>query len=384
MSWRGAAAVAALLSLSGCASPAPAADSVAPLPAVETRLYLIGDAGAPAPGDPVLRALGDQIRADPGSAVVVFLGDNIYPAGLPPENSPGRREAERRLDAQIDVVRDAGGRGVFVPGNHDWGAWGAAGWEAVKRQGRRIAGRGGSQIEMLPAEGCPGPVVRDIGSRLRLVVLDTQWWLHAYAKPLHPTSSCAEDSEAEVVDALRVAIETAGDRRVVVVGHHPLASGGIHGGHFGWRDHIFPLRAKRSWLWIPLPGIGSAYPLARRRGVTDQDLSGALNIKMREAIGGVFKETPPLAYAAGHEHNLQVIRQKGAEYLLVSGTGFYGHTSRIAPDSNTLFARKSSGYMRLDIAPTGEVRLAVTIVDASANAQEAFSKMLKRGPGETP
>ena len=180
-----------------------------------------------------------------------------------------------------------------------------------------------------------------------------------------------------MVDALRAAIETAGERRVVVVGHHPLASGGIHGGNFGWRDHIFPLRAKRSWLWIPLPGIGSAYPLARRRGVSDQDLSGALNIKMREAIGGVFKKVPPLAYAAGHEHNLQVIQRKGAEYLIVSGTGFYGHTSRIAPDENTLYAARASGFVRLDLSPTGEVRLAVLAADAAGNVRETFSKMVK-------
>ena len=370
-------AIGGLAVLAGCATPAPAADPPAPLPAVETRLYLIGDAGAPAPGDPVLKSLAVQMKADPTRSIAVFLGDNIYPAGLPPAGAPGRREAERRLDAQIDAVRDAGAQGVFVPGNHDWGAWGTSGWEAVKRQARHIAARGGPAVAMLPADGCPGPVVRDIGSRLRLVALDTQWWLHAYAKPQHPTSSCPEDSEAEVLDALRAALSTAGGRHVVVAGHHPLASGGIHGGHFGWRDHIFPLRAKRSWLWIPLPGIGSAYPIARRRGVTDQDLSGALNVRMRGAIGGVFKDVPPLAYAAGHEHNLQVIRRKGAEYLLVSGTGFYGHTSRIAPDEDTLFARPASGYMRLDLSPTGEARLAVTVVDARGNEQEAFSGMLK-------
>jgi hypothetical protein len=361
----------------GCATPAPAADPADPLPAVETRVYLIGDAGAPAPGDPVLKALSGQISADPDRSLVVFLGDNIYPAGLPPEGAPGRKEAERRLDAQIDVVRDAGAHGVFIPGNHDWGAWGAGGWDAVKRQGRRIAARGGQRLSLLPTEGCPGPVVRDVATRLRLVALDTQWWLHAYAKPLDPKSSCPEDSEAEVVDALRVAIEGAGERRVVVVGHHPLASGGIHGGNFGWRDHIFPLRAKRSWLWIPLPGIGSAYPLARRRGVSDQDLSGDLNIHMREAIGGVFAKAAPLVYAAGHEHNLQVIKQKGAEYLLVSGTGFYGHASRTASSESTLFARVASGFMRLDLSPTGEVRLAVVLVDAAGNTEEAFSKMLK-------
>ena len=374
---RGGIAVASLAAGYGCATPAPAADPASPLPAVETRVYLIGDAGAPAPGDAVLEALAGEVAADPARSVVVFLGDNIYPAGLPPEGTPGRKEAERRLDAQIDLVRDAGARGIFVPGNHDWGAWGAAGWEAVTRQGRRIAARGGTKVALLPEGGCPGPVVRDIDTRLRLIALDTQWWLHAYAKPLHPKSSCPEDSEAEVVDALRAAIEGAGDRRVVVVGHHPLASGGIHGGNFGWRDHIFPLRAKRSWLWIPLPGIGSAYPLARRRGVSDQDLSGTLNVHMREAIGGVFAKAAPLVYAAGHEHNLQVIEGKGAEYLLVSGTGFYGHASRTAFTGGTIFARVASGFMRLDVSPSGEVRLAVVVADASGDAQEAFSKMLK-------
>src|SRR5436309_11924013 len=31
----------------------------------------------------------------------------------------------------------------------------------------------------------------------------------------------------------------------------------LHGGHFGWQDHIFPLRNIKPWLWIPLPLIGS-------------------------------------------------------------------------------------------------------------------------------
>jgi hypothetical protein len=60
----------------------------------------------------------------------------------------------------------------------------------------------------------------------------------------------------------------------------------------------------------------------------------------------------------------------------VSGTGFYGHTSRTAPDEDTLFARVASGFMRVDLSATGEARLAVVVVDASGQAQEAFSRML--------
>ena len=368
--------IAAGASLAGCASPSRAADPAEPIADVETRVYLIGDAGAPSPADPVLRALASQLAADPTRAIVVFLGDNIYPSGLPPEGAPDRREAERRIDAQVAVLTRTGARGIFVPGNHDWGAWGPDGWNAVRRQGARVAERGGPGVTLLPPGGCPGPTIQDVQTHLRLVVLDTQWWLHDYAKPRHPDSSCAYDSEDEVEDGLRRAVSEAAGRKVVVVAHHPLASGGEHGGYFGWRDHIFPLREKRRWLWIPLPGIGSAYPLARRRGVTNQDLSGRLNVRMREAIDRAFDKAKPLVYAAGHEHNLQVIRGKSVEYLLVSGVGFFGHTSRTAHVPGTLFSEEASGFMRLDLGRDGRVRLAVVVADAQGNTREAFSKIL--------
>src|SRR5206468_1590706 len=76
------------------AQPGPA---IAP-EELETRLYLIGDAGKPAPGgDPVLAALSRQIASDPGKSFVVFLGDNVYPRGMAPRDSPRRPQDERRL-----------------------------------------------------------------------------------------------------------------------------------------------------------------------------------------------------------------------------------------------------------------------------------------------
>ena len=230
---------------------------------------------------------------------------------------------------------------------------------------------------MLPADGCPGPVVRDVDSRLRLVALDTQWWLHAYEKPTDPGSSCPEDSEAEVVDALRAAIEGAGERRVVVVGHHPLASRGIHGGTSAGGTTSFPSGPSAPGCGSLSPASGPPIPSRVAAGSATRTCPGPSTSSMREAIGGVFKKVPPLAYAAGHEHNLQVIQRKGAEYLIVSGTGFYGHTSRVAPDENTLYAARASGFVRLDLSPTGEVRLAVVVANAAGNTREAFSKMLK-------
>jgi hypothetical protein len=344
---------------------------------VEVTVFLVGDAGAPArDSEPVLLAL----RRDAAAAaypVLVFLGDNVYPHGLPDSTSPVRAEAERRLGAQLDVVRAARARGIFVPGNHDWDRQSAGGWDAVDRQGRYVTAQGEPRIVFLPQGGCPGPVVRELGG-VRLVVLDTQWWLHEGAKPRDPTSSCPADSEAEVLAALGAALQMTGGGHVVVVGHHPLVSGGVHGGHFGWQHHVFPLRALKPWLWVPLPIVGSVYPLSRQTGVSNQDLSGPLYRRMQHALDSVFLEHPPLVYAAGHEHALQVLRGTSAGYLLVSGAGTYGHVSHVVWLNSTRYTASRSGYMRLDVLRDGRVRLAVIVVDARGRGTEAFTTWLKQ------
>jgi hypothetical protein len=308
-------------------------------------------------------------------SLVVFLGDNIYGLGLPPETHPGRPESERRLQAQMEVTRDTGVREIFVPGNHDWAESGPDGWQAILRMGRYLAEKGGGRISMRPEGGCPGPVVEDVGGTLRLLLLDTEWWLHEGPKPRHPDSSCAADSPEEVVASMADALGKRGTRQAVVLAHHPLMSGGTHGGHFGWEHHLFPLRDWKSWLWVPCPVLGSAYPLARKAGIYTQDLPSAPYTKMRNAFDSVFVKDPPLAFAAGHEHNLQVLTGHSARYVLISGGGSFNHATPVGRVPETRFARGGSGYMRLEVLKNGRARLGVIVVD-ERGPREAFSLWL--------
>ena len=364
----------------GCASGPQVYTTVPPIAPgtggandIETTLILIGDAGWALSGDPVLARVTEAAAERPDRTLVVFLGDNVYQDGLAPEGSPDRQRGEDILQAQIAVGRESGARLIFVPGNHDWDSGKAAGWDHIREQGRFLETNG---AEILPTDGCPGPGVVDAGSHLRLVALDTQWWLHSGVKPVHPTSSCEADSEVEVLEALDEVLAGGADRHVVVVAHHPLMTRGPHGGHFGWKDHIFPFTNLADWLWIPLPIVGSLYPLAAS-GATSQDMSNSDNEHMRAALDSVFALHQPLIYAAGHEHSLQVFEGETARYFLVSGASTVDHYSRVGRMEQTLYAKSGTGFIRIDFTSGGDVRLSVVVVDGDGAAVEEYSAWLQ-------
>ena len=365
--------------VAACAGARPPV-APAPVPAganVETTLFLIGDAGAPAPGgEPVLQALAHALGNAQGERVVVFLGDNIYPRGLPDSAAPDRPEMERRIDTQMNVVLGAGARGIFVPGNHDWARHGSDGWNAIRRQEGWIAARGAPAVTLLPGGGCPGPSVVDVGTRVRLVLLDTQWWLQGDPKP-GPGSGCRAADEGAVADSLRADLARAEGRSVVVAAHHPLESAGVHGGFFGIESHLFPLRVVRPWLWVPLPGLGSIYPLARQNGISNQDQTGPVNRRMRKTFEAAMRDHPPLVWASGHEHNLEVLEGTSARWLLVSGAGYYGHEGAAFRRTDMRFGAAAPGFMRIEFLADGRTRLGVLAVDRQGRSTERFALWLE-------
>jgi hypothetical protein len=341
--------------------------------AVAQTVFLIGDGGKPArSGEPVLIALRRDVAPLGSRATVVFLGDNVYPSGLPGPGAPDRAEMERRLDDQVDAVRDTGARVVFIPGNHDW----KHGLEGLRRQERRVEARGGPNVVFLPRAGCPGPDVLDVGVRLRLVLLDTHWWLQRGDEAGTEASDCPVSSEQGVTAALRGALEGADGRETVVAMHHPLVSGGPHGGRFGLRQHLFPLTDIKKWAWLPLPVIGSIYPIARSSGISSQDQSSGAYRDMTAALVAAAQDHLPLAWASGHEHVLQVIERTRFGRMLVSGGGYYGHVTQVRPVEGARYQAARSGYMRIDLLEDGGRRLTVVEVSSDAETREAFTAFL--------
>jgi hypothetical protein len=360
-----------------CRTTQPIAESV----------FLIGDTGAPELGDPasaesdalmdpVLRSLARDVAASvektgADRTAVVLLGDNVYPAGMPPPGEKGHQHAVRVLEAQIAAVGKA--RGFFTLGNHDWDQGKEHGWARAKAQSDYLSKRA-SNISLHPSDTCPGPVEVSFGDHLQLIFFDLWAAIYQIDHPEGPQAHCTpRPGEGRLAEVLARMLGETGSRRAVLVTHPPMYTTGPHGGYFPWREHIFPLRVFDRDLWIPLPIIGSLFPLSRRLGVTDTDQMSERYQDFIDRLKSKFAPGHPTLVAAGHEHSLQVHVDPTGVFHAVSGAGSAGKVDYVGDMKSDLMSLAAPGYMRLDAYPDGRLRLNVIALESDADARLVFS-----------
>lgn len=310
-------------------------------------IYLIGDAGLPqtAPLEPSLALLEKKLQAsDADNTSIVFLGDNIYDEGLHAEGHPEREVEETRINAQLDILKNFNGRIVFLPGNHDWHHWGESGDEFVQRQEQYIESYLNKGNTFLPDGGCPGPIEISINEQLVWIILDTQWWLHEYEKPRAEEDGCKVATKEEFLLQLEKVLKNNQGKQIIVSAHHPMYSNGTHGGYFPLRDHIFPLIHLHPKLYIPLPIVGSIYPLLRKLIKHRQDIPNAEYQKMIKAFAAKFNQYENIVYTAGHDHTLQYQKEENLHHI-ISGSGT--KEDYFKRNDNITFGQSAKGFGRL-------------------------------------
>jgi hypothetical protein len=320
---------------------------------VQGRLVLIGDAGDFHGGHhPVIEAVKRNIKFD-NKTTIVYLGDNLYYTGLP---DPSYRSYDIRkavLDTQINIARGTPAKVFFIPGNHDWNRFGKGGWETVVRQQTYIDSIGNKKgVEYEPKGGCPGPVPIEISNDVLMIIMDSQWWLHPFEKP-RVESDCPYKTTEEVLNEIENIVTQNSKKLILFVCHHPFKSYGIHGGYFTLKQHIFPFTEMKPNLYIPLPVIGSIYPIARSVFGTPQDLQHPVYAQMIKDVQKVVKKHPNVIFISGHEHNLQLIKDSNYHYI-ISGAGT--KKSRVAKNKHELFGAAENGFATLEISKNKNVR----------------------------
>jgi len=357
-----------------CSIPLHSVSQKRPLEDPEYRLYLIGDAGSPG-GNPTLDMLKTKLRNTEMSSGVIFLGDNIYENGMVPQDSKHRDVSEAIINSQINVVKNYKGDVFFIPGNHDWDNGKDRGWQRLKDQEKYIEAALDSANVFLPSNGCPGPIEVPLNEHLVLVILDTQYFLQKGDKPGR-SSSCGAKTPEEAFIQLHDILERNVNKKVIVASHHPIYTKGMHGGVVTAKDHLFPLTKLNPKLWIPLPIIGSIFPLYRQILGSVQDQANLQHKAMVNTINDLLITHKNLVHVSGHEHALQYLADDGVNYV-VSGAGSKQNTT-VKQKRPSQFAGNYHGYGYLDYYTNGEVWL--TFESPDTNKPVVFEKKISDSP----
>ena len=318
---------------------------------LQARIILVGDAGALKNGkQPVIAAVKNNIKLD-SITTILFLGDNLYPVGLPDDAYINYGDARSALDSQITIAANSPAKVYFMPGNHDWEHERAGGWDAVVREQNYIDQRGDKNVKFYPEDGCPGPVEISLSKDVVLIIFDSQWWLHTHDKP-GIESDCPYKTKEEVLSQIDDILSRNSKKLVIFSCHHPMKSYGIHGGYFTWKQHIFPFTEFRPNLYIPLPVIGSIYPITRGIFGTAQDLHHPDYQNMIRDLSKVIKNYPNVIFVSGHEHNLQLIKDSAYNYI-ISGAG--SDKERVSKNKKELYGAAENGFATLEISKNKNV-----------------------------
>lgn len=338
---------------------------------ITAKIVLIGDGGQLTNGEQPVVAAARKIVDFDKKTTVIYLGDNLYKTGLPDNSLPNFAIAKAPLDSQVLIARGSDAKVFFIPGNHDWANGGENGYESIKRVETYIEFLGDKNVQQLPNKGCPGPVEVAINDDVTLVILDSQWWLHEEDKP-GIESDCETKTKDEILSSLDEMLAKNSKKLVILATHHPFKSYGPHGGYFTFKQHIFPFTDVSPNLYIPLPILGSAYPLTRAVFGTMQDLKHPLYQDMIKSIGSVVLPYKNVIFVSGHEHTLQIIQDKRYNYI-VSGSG--SKTSRVSMGPEALYVAPKTGFVTLEISKSKNVYSKVFTVE-DTTVKEVFNKNL--------
>jgi len=308
-------------------------------------VYLIGDCGKAHKNQQTLISLEKKLNKDDNSAVI-FLGDNIYSKGLT-ANSTGKldKKPKKILNHQLDILYDYEGQAYFVPGNHDWKSGKSKGAETLKNQEVYVNKQLSQNTYTInqqyghfyPNDGLPGPTNILLNGGVRVLFIDTQWWLHQTPyKKVNSLNRPKYRIEKEFFVRLNSILKQAEDNNeiVLIAAHHPLITDGDHSKKrqpFRFLNHYTPFQL------FGLIGLNRLFI---------QDTAHPKYKRMVDQFLEVISPYNNVIYASGHDHSLQYHQHNNLVHL-VSGAGSKSTEIVQNSDSQVYATAEYNGYMKL-------------------------------------
>jgi len=339
---------------------------------IEKTFFLVGDAGL-SPMGGMSRSLTSfkkyLAKEKLSGNYTIFLGDNIYPAGMDPEDSPRRELSENMIDAQFRAVEDYKGTTIFIPGNHEWYNNKVFG---LAREEQYVESVFSEADVFKPTGGC-GMESISVTDNIQLIIIDTQWMLEDWNKSPSINKNCDIKTREEFLLKLKIELEKNQDKTVVFAMHHPMFTNGNHGGYFALAKHLYPMQKK-----IPMPILASLIVQIRSQGgVSVQDRYNELYNNFMTRLQQMATNNKRIVFVSGHDHNLQYIERDGFRQI-VSGAG--SKESYAATGRDGYFSTGEQGFAVLDVFTDGSSWVRYYIADKDLQPKLIFQKEVIPAP----
>uniref|UniRef100_UPI00261862AF metallophosphoesterase n=1 Tax=uncultured Chryseobacterium sp. TaxID=259322 RepID=UPI00261862AF len=308
------------------------------------QLFLVGDAGnADEPqAQQTLNFLKNKLDSANKNSMLIFLGDNIYPVGMPKVSDKEYQLARIKMENQLKITKNFEGKTLVIPGNHDW----YHGLEGLKAQENFVEEYLNQKKVFLPQNGCPIDDI-NLNDNIKLIVVDTEWYLTDWDKNYGINKNCEIKTREDFFTELDDIIKKNQNKTIVIALHHPVISSGNHAGFDSFSAHIFPFKSN-----IPVPVVSSALNILRKTsGVTTVDLSNEHYAELANRIKNIVQDNKNIILVSGHDHNLQY-HEQGNIRQIISGAGSKTDPSTIT--KKTDFSYGGSGFAELTIAKDGK------------------------------
>ncbi|MFY0602916.1 MAG: metallophosphoesterase [Flavobacteriaceae bacterium] len=307
---------------------------------ISHTFYLIGDAGNAKlkESTKALDILAQEIKQAPKNSTLIFLGDNVYPVGIPKKNSKEYALAKHRIKTQTNIAKDFKGNTYFIPGNHDW----YHGLDGLKREEKLVEKALGKNT-FLPENGCPLERVK-ISKDIDLIIIDTQWYLTNWDRHPKMNDNCEIKTRTKFFNELEGLIKKARGKTTIIAMHHPMFTQGPHAGNYSFKSHM-----------TPAPILGTLKNILRKTtGVSNADQQHKRYNELKKRIVTLSQHNDKTIFVSGHEHSLQYLVKDNIPQI-VSGSGSKESATKLSNGGQ--FAYGKQGFAKLIVYKDGSSKV---------------------------
>jgi hypothetical protein len=303
---------------------------------VEHTFYLIGDTGNAKLdlSTPALDLLKEKMVDADENSTLIFLGDNVYPVGIPKKKAKNYDLAKYRLQVQLDLAKKFPGEVVFIPGNHDW----YSGLKQLEVQEDLVDDALGKN-SFLPENGCPLQTV-EVTENIQVIYIDTHWYITNWDRHPGMNDKCQIKTREKFLTELEGMVKKARGKTTILALHHPMFTQGPHGGYYSFKSHM-----------KPLPVLGTLSNLFRKTaGLSNADQQNKRYNELKARVVTLAQHNEKSIFVSGHEHSIQYIIDDNIPQI-VSGSGSKQSATKLSNDG--LFAYGKQGIAILKVYKDG-------------------------------